>query len=54
MFKTLANSVLVSQGGWQSIILDHADAGIYGDIEGIHEVEEWRDGRKLIPKEWLS
>lgn len=52
MFKTLASSVLAADGKWQSIVLDHADSDIYGDIEGVHEVEIWRDGTKLIPEEW--
>jgi len=39
---------------WQFIVLDHADKAIYGDIENVHEVDEWRDGRKLIPTEWYT
>ncbi|MBV1911885.1 MAG: DUF3732 domain-containing protein [Kangiellaceae bacterium] len=54
IFKTLAKSVLASKGKWQSIVLDHADAGIYGDIDGVHEVDVWRDGVKLIPTEWYA
>jgi len=54
MFKTLAKSVLANEGAWQCIILDHADSSIYGDIEGVHEVAEWRKGDKLIPKEWYD
>jgi len=54
MFKTLAKSVLDKEGTWQSIILDHADNSIYGGIEGVHEVEEWRYGNKLIPAEWIE
>ncbi|MBF8275103.1 MAG: hypothetical protein HW390_176 [Candidatus Brocadiaceae bacterium] len=54
MFKTLAKSVLDKEGAWQSIILDHADNSIYGGIEGVHEVEEWRYGKKLIPAEWIE
>ena len=54
MFRTIANSIKRSNGGWQSIILDHADSGIYGKIEGIHEVEKWRNGKKLIPEEWYK
>jgi hypothetical protein len=52
MFKTIANSVVAKKGAWQCIILDHADSDIYGGIEGIHEVVEWRNGKKLIPEEW--
>jgi hypothetical protein len=54
IFKTLAKSVMASNGEWQCIVLDHADAGIYGDIEGVHEVDVWRDGVKLIPMEWYA
>lgn len=54
IFKTLAKSVLSSNGQWQSIVLDHADSGIYGDIDGVHEVDVWRDGVKLIPTEWYA
>ena len=42
----------MTNGRWQGIVLDHADSSIYGDIEGIHEVDEWRRGKKLIPVEW--
>ncbi len=54
IFKTLSKSVIASQGKWQSIVLDHADEGIYGDVDGVHEVEVWRDGKKLIPVEWYQ
>ncbi|NRR04785.1 DUF3732 domain-containing protein [Brevibacillus sp. RS1.1] len=54
IFKTLANAIVESEGAWQCIILDHADSEIYGDIEGVHEVVEWRNGNKLIPEEWYS
>ncbi|KAA8750038.1 DUF3732 domain-containing protein [Paenibacillus sp. UASWS1643] len=54
IFSTIANSVVASQGAWQCIILDHADGDIYGTIEGVHEVVEWRNGKKLIPEEWYS
>ncbi|OHB71910.1 MAG: hypothetical protein A2W17_05885 [Planctomycetes bacterium RBG_16_41_13] len=54
IFKTLAKSVLDKKGAWQSIVLDHADKSIYGGIEGVHEVEEWRSGKKLIPAEWIG
>lgn len=54
MFKTIANSIMNKRGAWQSIILDHADDAIYGKIEGVHEVEVWRDGKKLIPEEWYK
>lgn len=54
MFRTIANSILESKGAWQCIILDHADKDIYGDIEGVEEICEWRGGEKLIPTEWYN
>ena len=53
MFETVARSVADSDGKWQAIILDHADASVYGEIEGVYEVEEWR-GKKLIPQTWID
>lgn len=52
MFKTISDSIISKKGAWQSIILDHADDSIYGEIEGVHEVQNWRNGNKLIPEEW--
>ena len=52
MFKILAGST--SSFGWQSIVLDHADSDIYGEIKDVHEVEVWRDGNKLIPETWYK
>lgn len=52
IFETINNSILLANGAWQAIILDHADNSIYGDIDGINEVEVWRNGTKLIPEEW--
>lgn len=52
MFKTLAKSVIDNKGAWQCIILDHADKYYYSDIEGVYQVDEWRNGNKLIPEEW--
>jgi hypothetical protein len=54
IFTTLAKSVVSHKGKWQSIVLDHADSTIYGDINGIYEVDVWRDGKKLIPVEWYE
>lgn len=54
MFSTVANSIIAKKGAWQGIILDHADSDIYGEIKGVHEVDVWRDGKKLIPVEWYE
>lgn len=54
MFRTVASSIIAKNGAWQGIILDHADSSIYGDIEGVYEVDVWRNGKKLIPEEWYK
>lgn len=54
MFQVLSYSVRKSKGRWQAIVLDHAGSDIYGGIDGINEVDEWRDGKKLIPLEWYE
>jgi hypothetical protein len=54
IFKTLANSAKAQKGKWQCIVLDHARNDVYKDIEGVHEVAEWREGKKLIPREWYE
>ncbi|MBG6233787.1 FtsZ-binding cell division protein ZapB [Pedobacter sp. CAN_A7] len=55
IFKTISNSIKTSSNGkWQAIILDHADDIIYGEIDLIHEVDVWRNGKKLIPLEWIE
>jgi Skp family chaperone for outer membrane proteins len=54
MFKTLAASVNSTGEKWQAIVLDHARSDIYGDIDGVIEIEEWRNGEKLIPEFWYS
>ena len=52
IFSTLAAATIAAKGRMQYIVLDHADDAIYGDIEGVHEVENWWEGNKLIPEAW--
>lgn len=54
VFVTLAEAVQRGAGAWQAIVLDHASDDIWGDIPGVHLVEEWRGGRNLVPTEWLG
>lgn len=54
IFKTIATSISNKGGAWQGIILDHADDDVYGQIDGVYEVDEWRNRKKLIPMEWYS
>lgn len=54
IFETIVKSILAKNGAWQSIILDHADDDVYGLIDGVFEVDVWRNGKKLIPVEWYE
>jgi hypothetical protein len=36
----------------QVIVLDHASEVVWGDLPLVHLVEDWRDGRALIPQDW--
>jgi hypothetical protein len=52
-FRALADAVIESKGQLQVIVLDHAAENVWSGIPGIHEVEDWRQGRKLVPADWL-
>jgi hypothetical protein len=53
VFATIASVVRETGGALQTLILDHAGADVWGPIEGVHLVEEWRSGKKLVPDEWI-
>ena len=53
VFATIAEVVKQTSGSLQTLILDHAGPEVWQDVEGIHLVEEWRQGKKLVPMEWL-
>ena len=52
VFRVLAQSTEGGAAGLQVLVLDHAGSDVWGQIEGIHLVEEWR-GQALVPDEWL-
>jgi hypothetical protein len=41
------------KGKLQVIVLDHAPRDVWGGIANVAELEEWRDGKKLVPVEWV-
>jgi hypothetical protein len=53
-FRVMAEVVTDSKERLQIIVLDHAAEAIWGGIPGVHLVDEWRNGRKLVPLEWLA
>lgn len=55
IFKTMAEALKLSKNPMQIIVLEHADKSIWGNVDNVHEVCEWRgEGKKLIPEEWIE
>jgi hypothetical protein len=54
VFRVLSSVTISSKGELQIIVLDHAANDVWGAIPNVHQVDEWRNGQKLIPEEWLS
>ena len=54
IFATIDRVVGEANGGLQAIVLDHADAGVWGGLPHVHPVDEWRGGTKLVPLTWLT
>lgn len=54
VFATLAAEVGASKGRLQVIVLDHASQDVWGGIENIHALPEWRGPEKLVPLAWIS
>ena len=52
-FTVMASVVEASKGSLQVIVLDHAPREVWGGIPNVSAFEEWRDGMKLVPQEWL-
>ncbi|MGG6298474.1 DUF3732 domain-containing protein [Pantoea allii] len=53
-FETMGNVVIKEKGKLQLIVLDHAPSEVWGGIDGVVGLPEWRDGIKLVPMEWLT
>lgn len=54
VFNVLANEVALAKSRLQVIVLDHAAEDVWGGIEGLNVVEDWRDGKKLVPQSWIT
>ena len=54
IFKTLSEFIKNTGFNIQIIVMEHADDDIWGDIDNIYLVDRWRNGKKLIPIEWLQ
>ncbi|RTL61474.1 MAG: DUF3732 domain-containing protein [Pseudonocardiaceae bacterium] len=54
VFETVGREVIKGKGRLQAIVLDHAGPDVWGEIDGVSLVEEWRGDLKLVPPEWLA
>lgn len=54
VFLAVSRETQTAKGNFQVILLDHADRNVWGGVENTVLVEEWRDGKKLVPIEWLE
>lgn len=53
VFSAVSLETKKATGNLQVILLDHADEKVWGDIDNVMLIEEWRDDKKLVPIEWL-
>ncbi|WAS56081.1 DUF3732 domain-containing protein [Burkholderia ambifaria] len=53
-FEVMGSVVQGEKGRLQLIVLDHASSEVWGGIDGVVGLPEWRGGIKLVPMEWLS
>ena len=52
VFELLGAVVEQSKGRLQAIVLDHAPAGVWGNLPSVTLAEDWHTGQKLVPPEW--
>lgn len=53
-FEVMGSVVTDAKGGLQLIVLDHASRDVWGEINGVVGLPEWRNGVKLVPMAWLE
>jgi len=54
VFELLGSETKAASGGLQVLVLDHAGEEVWGGVDGVRLVEEWRHGRALVPLAWLE
>lgn len=53
-FEVMGSVVRSEKGKLQLIVLDHASSEVWGGIDGVIGLPEWRGPTKLVPMEWIS
>ncbi|WP_158912690.1 DUF3732 domain-containing protein [Caulobacter sp. S45] len=54
VFEAIGREIVRAKGQLQAIVLDHAGADVWGELEGVTLVQQWRGAQKLVPPEWLG
>ena len=55
VFEAMSKTLRDMGSKVQIIVAEHADEDVWGEVEGVHLVERWRDAdQKLVPAEWIS
>jgi hypothetical protein len=54
VFEAMGREIVRAKGQLQAIVLDHAGADVWGELEGVTLVHRWRGAQKLVPPEWLG
>jgi hypothetical protein len=57
IFEVLSRSIKNSECQYQIIVTEHADENVWGDIEMVHKVADWRgegDDSYLVPPQWIE
>ncbi|MBL9149861.1 MAG: DUF3732 domain-containing protein [Phycisphaerae bacterium] len=52
VFEILAEAAKTVDG-LQVLVLDHAGSEVWGEADDVNLVEEWRDGKALVPSDWI-
>lgn len=53
VFALFDHIIMKTNGRLQIIVLDHANEEVWGGLENVHLVEEWR-GKGLVPDSWVK
>ena len=54
IFNVFSEAIKKTNQNLQVIVLDHAPSSLVSNLDNGHLVEEWREGIKLVPMDWIE